>query len=398
MHGIWRILNDAASHVVVKLLAAALLAILTVLRVRLIHINPRIPGRKLEGAEPSTVRAAEKRVDVKLSALCSQSDHSFAMIGNIYMDVLVRPISTRALHRGEWSNIDPISVELGGSAYWVGHYLYKYYAQRSYLFTAMGGSEDIFSREGWDRLQDEPWPLNKQQLRPDKARTAVSVHLTQEDGGFTTIFTHRGALVQFGWSSIEDELQHVLEDGHGGVLYISGYLRNNLCEDLLRILRSLAQDTLICIDHGQLVAKMESPGAVYALRDAFARQLIDIYICSYDELCSLLEFPKRPSSRRWPSPDPVRILTRVAKRHILPIVTIVRGGVKLGGAQAYAMVGEHVSPISADGGSLNNSSVGSRNAFNATLLYALSHARPMGRLEDRVLLAVKEALERWAAS
>lgn len=382
---LWRKISPIREEIIATLVVSVILAAIKAWR-------DWITGRK-----PLTPDPRLKHLESKLTELhkLAESDCPFTLVGSSYLDIILRPIHTTKLERDEWSNIDPIRFDLGGSSVWVGRYLWKFHKKRSHLFSIRGESDDALAHE-FQRLikcEQDSWLQDDIIPGPPKSRTAVTVHLVQHNEEFTTMFTHRGAVAWFGWDDIQEQLHKTLSQG--GILYISGYLKTKLCTDLQMNLERLRKRVLICIDHGRLRPELVDGQAVQALCDAFEQGLTDIYFCTYKEL---LDFCHSRYSDRYPSRprNARRVLRKLATRTKLPFITIVRSADLRGKTKAYAIIGKSVYPLEGEAGpTLIKQSVGPKNAFNAAFLYHLIHDRRYDELEDQVKQAGYQALIQW---
>src|SRR4051794_6855841 len=62
----------------------------------------------------------------------------FILLGGTYLDISLSPVGVTELARDEHSELDRVTSEPGGSAYWVGRHLFKAYSQSSFLYTRLG--------------------------------------------------------------------------------------------------------------------------------------------------------------------------------------------------------------------------------------------------------------------
>jgi hypothetical protein len=335
---------------------------------------------------------AIKRLTSKVDTLHDVQDCRFCLVGAVYLDITLYPITTTELREAEWSNVDPLEYDVGGSALWAGRFLWEK-GQKSYLFSALGGDNDPHTVHFNNLFKNECWLLNSLPMGKPGDRTAVTVHLNQSHGRFGTMFTHRGVLRGFGWDGIISQLQEMLTDG--GVLYISGYLKTKLDVGLIRNLAKLARNTLVCIDHGRLVRRQAHSDAVQALHIAFDRGLVDLYFCTYNEIFDLFDVNRRqdfPSD--WGQVE--QLLQKVVKEKRLPLITMVRGGSIQRKTRAFAIVGKSICPLKGSlGPTFIRKTVGPTNAFNASMMYHLVHGRKLPELKDRVIYAGNRAFKEW---
>jgi len=390
MSDLLRLLSQSLPEIIGGLVVIAIVALLgwfgKLLSRRKKDRNSTVTGGRAPSVSP------QQRLKDKLDILHGLSNCPFALVGSVYLDVILRPINTTKLGKDEWSSVGPIECALGGSSLWVSRYLWRLYKKKSYLFSIKGKGNDPFTKEFAKLIAHErhSWLRNRLISGPRNSRTAVTAHLVQPNDEFTTMFTHRGVLVGFGWSDIQKQLDKTLAPG--GVLYLSGYMKTFLYNGLQANLEMLLHNTLICVDHGRLV-----PGrftdAGQALRSAFRQGLVDVYFCTYKELLDLC----RPSDERLPYPDDAKAaLEELVGYGMLPIITVVRDNDFPGETKAYAIIEESVHPLKGKGGqSLLRDSVGPKNAFNAAMMYHLIRGAREDSLEELVIKAGKEALKSW---
>jgi len=361
-------------------------------------------GERLERAFQHTaspaistkVRRLESKLD-DLRNLHQSSDCPFVLLGAVYLDIILYPVTTTILRPEEWINLDSIGCTLGGSALWVGKYL-GHLGQRSYLFSAKGTGSDPFTKE-FERLidcergtelQDELVPCSLQD-----SCIGITVHLIQPDFEFTTMFTCRGVLAKLGWRDVAGKLHERLEQG--GVLYIGGYPKTNLDTDLREKLEALHRNTLICIDHGRLTPEQARSDAMKALRRVIRHGLVDVYFCTYPELLNFYEYEHQGS---LDEKGVMRTLEELASHRTLPTITALRDDLLPGDTKAYIIVGRSVRPLRGEAGehladSAAGPAVGPVNAFNATMMYQLIHGSEYDKLEDFAIEAGNKALVRW---
>jgi hypothetical protein len=227
-------------------------------------------------------RHARASLDIRLSDLQAQNHRAAVIVGSVYLDITVGPIHSDALSKSEYGNLDRVKTDCGGAAVWVGRRLFDY-QEKSFLFSRVGKG-DPFSQDLTRRLNGERWIKGGALARAEGIQSGISVHLVQPGKMYTT-FTHRGALNSLGWEGIMSGVLRAAK--HGGILFISGYFRTNLCDDLRRSLESLPPRLVVCLDHGRFMPR-DNERALFALRDAFQQKAIDIYLCTYSDLASYL--------------------------------------------------------------------------------------------------------------
>ena len=151
---------------------------------------------------------------------------------------------------------------------------------------------------------------------------------------FTTIFTHKGALEELRWNWLASAVE--LEQQDGGIVYIAGYFRTRLYEDLHDRLRQLVRSQIVVLDHGQLLPQ-DSHDAVAELRTAFRQKEVDVYICTLAELQALAHHPRPRKSRRQPTPS-IDYVDELASSLSLPPVTVVRDEMWPGSDRAFLLL------------------------------------------------------------
>jgi sugar/nucleoside kinase (ribokinase family) len=314
----------------------------------------------------------------------------FVIVGGIYLDIALTPIDVNQLEDQEFNDLDTIRMDCGGSACYVGRYLFVHHRQRSDLFSRLG-SGDRISATLLALLRHESW-INKLELTSTTdAQSGVSVHLLQRDRAFHTTFTHMGSLASLEWRPILEKL--LRKTKAGGVLYISGYFRTNLCLDLSQTLRQLSPKLLICVDHGRFRAGVNQ-NAEMALVNAFRENLVDVYICTFDEIRELMLSTGLMVDDALSPKDALEIF---AHQRALPPITVVRSNAVDRSNAAFVLFDGTATEV--EGLAYRRpfeAQVGPKNAFNAAFVYALSHSPREFSLRDTVDYAMKRALDAWA--
>lgn len=373
------------------------------------HLTETVsPGRKASVASSPKGLASDKRsrpaeqtlereppLATKVKQARERESPCFTLIGGVYLDVILKPIETLELRQEEWSNLEPVRLCLGGSCIQVGRAVEEHFQVHSVLLSAIGGAADPMSTEARRLLDREPWMANSSKNEIAGVSTAVSVHLRQGSGEFTTIFTHRGALEFLGWPRIAQESLEAYESG--GILYIAGYFRTCLHSQLEEHLRMLGHAQVVALDHGRLVPEVESPQAVRALKQAFRQGLVDVYICTLSELWSLVAYPDRqgPLSSAVQSADFLRDLVAEVQ---LPPVTIIRDEEWLGRSTAWLLYSptESIEAITVPSSwDPPRGAVGMDNAFNAVFLHSLATGPSGQGLWEAVKQATIDGVTAW---
>ena len=138
-------------------------------------------------------------LESRLSHLRSTSNPAFALIGGVYYDISLHPVNLENLVVGEYSDLDSIRIDVGGSAVWVGHYLHRPMNERkrSYLFSRLG--DNALSKELRKKLRREPWIRRFYQVAASHSQCGTSFNLEQLGHQVCTTLTHRGSLASFEW-------------------------------------------------------------------------------------------------------------------------------------------------------------------------------------------------------
>jgi hypothetical protein len=215
------------SRTAVAILVVTVLLLLLLFRAQLLRLvrfavrhSPPIFGKYVEKRAnrlnwPSIRRANRESLTTRIHELRLQKRPTFTIVGSIYLDITIRPVPGVALAQTEFGDLEAPELDLGGSARWVGNYLFEDHQIQSSLFSHLGAESSPFTRIVQQKLDKEKWVEHK--LVPlGAADSGVSVHLEQADGSFRTTFTHRGALNQLGW---DGSLAHVSKSiGRRGIL------------------------------------------------------------------------------------------------------------------------------------------------------------------------------------
>ena len=320
------------------------------------------------------------------------------LLSSTYVDVSLTPVHLQYLRAGEFSGLDRVSMQLGGSGPFLGKHLRERYMIRSRLFSRIGGTEDPLSEQLQRMLRKHGWRgrISRRDIHTSKGeQCGVSVHLQQEDDAFHSTFTHVGALRSLSWS------QHMLAiqraSRRGGILYVSGFFRTNLQEHLCLSLRNLNPKLLIVFDHGSFEASPPNR-AVKTLQHAFKQGLIDVYVCTFLELEHLCKaFGLIDAERSLP---PSQLVERVAERHrLFPRLVLVRGNALHEHEHAYAIWDGIItsSPVLADRSATYGVRPGEKSAFTAGFIAAISQTNNEGQDMRAVLEeGLDKAVNCWA--
>ncbi|WP_410670240.1 hypothetical protein [Amycolatopsis sp. cmx-4-68] len=316
----------------------------------------------------------------------------YYILGGVYLDLLVRPVGVTKLEDKEYSNLDRVLCSWGGSACYVGSYLYENFGKKSYLYSKIGGL-GILSTELKKLLGREPWIKRGRYGSGDPdVQSGVSIHLKQKDSSFRTTFTHKGVLEGLDWDPVLRKL--VKKTGRGGVLHISGYFRTGLHQQLCDSLQCLSPNLIVCIDHGRFLPEDHAKSA-QVLLEAFSRQLIDVYISTPPELDRLMALADVQVDENLSTAEKVK--TYAQRPNLLPRVTVVRGEVTAESVTSHVVVdGCLLAPVTVEPGLPASRDVpGKNNAFNAALAYHLANGDPDEPMVDLVRGAVDGALRSW---
>jgi hypothetical protein len=362
----------------------------------------RVVSRQADRLYPSWriktgVRRRQVRLEWRFRAVrrLLRRRRGYFILGGVYLDLLVRPIGVTKLENKEYSDLDQVQCSRGGSACYVGSYLYENFGEKSYLYSKVGGL-GILSTELKKLLRQEPWIKRGRYGTDDPGvQSGVSIHLKQKDGSYRTTFTHKGALERLDWRPVLSKL--VKKTGRGGVLHISGYFRTGLHRELCNSLQRLSPNLIVCIDHGRFLPEDHAKSAE-ALLDAFKKQLIDVYISTPPELHRLMALADVKVDEGLPTAKKVEAYAQ--RPNLLPRVTVVRGEVTAESVTALVVVdGCLLAPVTVKPGLPPVRDVpGNNNAFNAALAYHLSNGDPDEPMIDLVTGAVERALRSWVES
>jgi len=386
--------NDDLTHLQGRRLADMVAQLAGDVREALARLNGQ-PALSADSAVPAPRHGSASRLEAKLRSLAAQKQLRTVLIGGVYLDLVLYPVDIKQLDHNEWATLERISTQLGGSAYYVGKYLYDQYGQASELVTIVGDAADALSAETARLLSAEPWVSNDPIVDQSRAGTPVSVHLVQRSEEFTTIFTHRGALDHLAWRDIRRASKAIGQDAPA-LIYISSYFRSNLHLGLIGQLRELSRRHVIALDHGRVNPGADNPQCAIALRQAFQHGLVDVYFCTFREIWA---FDRSPAAEE-PPPQEMRtaeLLASLAARLNVPPLTIIRGEEWPGEGVAYLLL-DGVPHVVRDVGEQTGaptSGVGPKNAFNAAFLKSV-----VGRSLTREALvqAVRSGLGAWISN
>lgn len=313
------------------------------------------------------------------------------LLGGVYLDIWISPVSIDRFPNVEYSNLDTVRIEPGGSAFFVGKHLWTGFTHKCYLFSRVGEG-DVFSKQLAKLLKNCPWTRGNHLSTSQHSQCGVSIHLLDRARQAVPTLTHKGALSELSWSRVLKDLQHVTRRG-AGVLYISGFFRTGLSRDLDSSIRALAPDTLVLIDHGRFQAS-DDPAAANSLLDAFRSGLIDIYICTYAEITTFADAIGLTFVRGQPH---IETIEYFAQSEILPKVTVVRGDPINGVPTAIIAIDAKVQLIEEGPRDWTpRNRPGEQDAFTAGFINYLYTGDSRESLEDILTGAVGAGLKFWA--
>jgi sugar/nucleoside kinase (ribokinase family) len=274
-------------------------------------------------------------LEEKLSALGDRRrDAQVVCLGSVYLDLELRPVDMARLNtqgEEEWTNVKS-RLRRGGSSWYVYQCLDELGCE-TWLATKIGDeSHEFFAerhlrplREALARSVDKP-----SKREANKNRTALTVHLIEcsdfegKEPIATTMLTDTGALKSLRWD--DDEIQQVIGRlDEGGVLYLSGYFKTALHEDLQSNLESLDRaNVIICLDHGRFRPGIVELEQIKALRESI--KCADTYFCTTHEMKQLFDttLAERPWLKEYGSLEQVLKFLDKQLGPKLPEVILVR--------------------------------------------------------------------------
>ncbi len=355
----------------------------------------RLPKVMTRSAPSALTLPGEQRdlvtVEKRLEYLRGLKRPRYLILGGIYLDIQVTPVSATTFDGSEHDDLDRVELSCGGSARYVGMYLNQIYGVRSELYTRLG-KDDRLSRELRKLLKKERWIRRRRFQDDDTLQSGVSIQLFHRQDPHHTTLTYKGALSALAWN--HRSLRQLKNSAAGGgIMHISGYFRTGLHAGLSRSLRELSAGLLVCVDHGSFVPR-DHDNASAALLQAFADKLVDVYICTQAELHTLMLMAKLNHDPTLPLE---RQLEAYASGSVLPRITIVQPEPAGGLARAHIILDDEVTAVDvAIAPGAWQYIPGRSNAFNASLMHALVHNQERAFLRETLTIAVAEALGAWA--
>jgi hypothetical protein len=185
----------------------------------------------------------------------------------------------------------------------------------------------------------------------------------------------------------------VKKTSRGGVLHISGYFRTGLHRELCHALENLSPNLLVCVDHGRFLPE-DHKSAANALLEAFNRRLIDLYICTFPELCRLMATADVEADAEATQEE---TLQKFAASGKLPRVTVVRGHAASEATSAHIVLDNELLPAVAVTPGLppTRDMPGRNNAFNAAVMHYLTEGLTGAPIAESISIVVRQALESW---
>jgi sugar/nucleoside kinase (ribokinase family) len=400
--------NSVSGTLLYGVIAGVLTAVLTlvarygsrsIFRV-LVRIAAKLPPRTRRALRRSADRVAptwrsiggfrRPPLDMRLRQIREKKRFAILLIGGVYLDIRLFPVDIVHLEEGEFSDLDRPRVDIGGSASWVGRFLYKstHDTRRSYLFTRLG--DDAFSKDLRRSLHNARWIKKLYAVKAETSVCGVSFDLEPRENKPSTTLTHRGSLGGFNWHQILDDVNRKAK--RGGVIYISGYFRTDLCRDLRDSLEALPARTIVCVDHGRFRREDYDRGGP-ALVSVFQEGLIDVYLCNHFEL---REFASSAGVAAAGHLAVEELLRACVRARVLPTITVVCGEAGATSAVAHSAYQGEVKRIELSRRtSVPRARLGTRNAFNAGFLHEF--ASGASEMETAVALesSVRYALQLW---
>lgn len=369
-----------------------------------------VTDHRLDNAQ---VRLESKFLEL-VNGLRGYKDTPIFLVGGVYLDIIATPVITKVLEPVEWTNLRKVEVKLGGSDYLAGKYLREMkHPERPniHLFIQQGSEEDpltaTFTKLITKDIEEESWLKNRYHfIQSRKVATTILLNVEISSPGsddfdqYTTMFTYSAGLRGFGWDDIGDVLDNNL--GDFGVLYLSGYFKSFLCNDLPGRLRELRRRSklLVCIDHGSFVRRQKIPEAIKALIDSFKDNLIDIYFCTIDELWRLCYHnfeDEKPLQNLSNEKVVTEELEAIAGNLTLPLITFVRD-TRIAG-RVYVIIKGKVPPVFGIGSDdiPGIRPARSKSAFNAGVIHYLldDRNRVAHNLEMLITKAGEYAIKQW---
>lgn len=309
-------------------------------------------------------------------------------LGPVYLDLDVSPV--RHSTATEVSDLDQIRMTAGGSAVFVCTFLHQL-DRRGHLVSHVG-TRDEFGKILRSRFERNSSLRGARLSYEKRGSCAVSISLIDPTGAPSPTYTHMGVLRSLTWDVVLRPIQHLFRRT-GGVLYIGGYFRTGLDSGLIDGLNRLPPATLVVLDHGRFLPA-DCVQNSRALREAFRRRAVDVYICTYAELLQLAE---TAGYARVDITRPRREVEHLLEWGGLPLpeVTVVRGDI-IEGRPNFAMLirGGTVQEFSSRENSSRGGDRGGKNAFTAGFIASL-YTNDGRNLREAINHAVTDGIAAW---
>lgn len=359
-----------------------------------------LAGRRTAGVQLSSdpkdgpVHAGAVNVVRRVATLRGLPDPAVALVGSVYLDIILWPVDVVELDNHEWADIEPLDLSAGGAAYYVGHYLAADFGRKASLFSGFGSTKDSLSQSLASIITAEGWMTNDITALEGDGQSATSVHLVRRDRTRTAIFTHRGAVAAFGWDRIQDQFDETLSAG--GVLFLSGYFKTRLHTGLRAQLKRIHERAIVVADPGSIDSSSTDASQLESLREVIRTGLVDIHIASMREFLELYGI-KVSGNRLSTLRELDQILPGVADR-IAPIVYL-RGPDLPDDLSLIAIADGKVCGTLTEKKVVTGVAVGAKNAFSAALIDRLITGNLMidkhDSAENAAVGWASLAFERW---
>lgn len=393
-------ITDLVLQIVAAVVAAAVIAGMGFFFRRLWKRAQAVAARRTARVQLSDdpkdgpVRAGAVNVVRRVAALRGLPDPAVALVGSVYLDIVLWPVDVVELDNHEWADIEPLDLSAGGAAYYVGHYLAADFERKTSLFSGFGSMKDSLSQSLASIITAEGWMTNDITALEGDGQSATSVHLVRRDRTRTAIFTHRGAVAAFGWDRIQDQFDKTLSAG--GVLFLSGYFKTRLHTGLSTQLKRIHERAIVVADPGSIDSSSTHASQLESLREVIRTGLVDIHIASMREFLEIYGI-EVSGSRLSTLRELNQILPGVADR-IAPIVYL-RGADLPDDLSLIVIADGKVCGTLTEKNVVTGVAVGAKNAFSAALIDRLITADLMIHQYDSAERAAvgwaSSAFERW---
>lgn len=337
-----------------------------------------------------------RELEERLAATSAKKKIDFCALGGVYLDLLLRPVTTTSRGHILPSEINELDLRLGGSAIYVAKFMQDRSSRYRVRLVSMIGKDRAWASEIKSQMRHPALPRTRLVKSPSQSGTAI--HLLDNSDSRIATLNHAGALKNLTWSSALKHVQRALRHG-SGVLYISSVFRTTLHSGIVDGIRGLSPSVLVVVDHGRLLPA-DSRAVTDDIERAFRQGYIDVYIATYDELISLAEL-RLPSLLEEidPRAEHRHVIEAIARSNILPRVTVIRGEVHDNRLVAVTVIDGFVDVMQYDGDRfISRNRIGSKSSFNAAFIDNLVGRDSRGSsLPVRVKEATLAGLAVWAA-